>query len=58
VRFGTQHAPNRLTIAPEPWLRPGFWEHSFGEYFDELPGTLDARADYARELEVMLNEAG
>ncbi len=58
VRLGTPNTANRLTIAPASWLRDGFWEHFFGEYFDERPGTLDAQADYARELEIMLGELG
>lgn len=58
VKFGTTSEKNWLKIAPESWLRPGFWEDFYGERFDEHPGTLDAQADYAREVEVMLSELG
>jgi hypothetical protein len=58
VRLGSQHRANWLYIAPEPWLRPRFWEDFFGERFDEHPGTLDAQAEYARELQLMLEELG
>jgi hypothetical protein len=58
VRFGTTHTKNWVHIAPEPWLRPGFWEDFFGGRFDEHPGTLGAQAEYARERGVMLDELG
>jgi hypothetical protein len=58
VRLGSTHKANWLHIAPEPWLRPGFWEDFFGERFDAHPGTLDAQAEYALELQIMLDELG
>jgi hypothetical protein len=40
----------RLTLAPQEWQRPGFWE----DYFDHVP---DAVADYDRLKAHIITEA-
>ncbi len=44
-------ADGSLHLAPEPWLRPGFWE----EYFDSPSAGAAAQA-FRREAELIVRE--
>ncbi|MFN0153429.1 MAG: hypothetical protein ACKVUT_03530 [Gaiella sp.] len=54
VDIGTPQSPGYLQIAPETWLRPGFWE----DLIDAGPFSDRSRADYNREVAIILQESG
>lgn len=50
--IGTPNAPGYVQLAPEPWLRPGFWD----DYWDEqLPEAIDI---FRAEAQKILLEDG
>lgn len=53
IRLGARGSPGYLQIAPESWLRDGFWD----DLFDWSPGSAEAFENYRREVELMLAES-
>ncbi len=50
IRLGAGGSAGFLQIAPESWLRDGFWD----DLFDWSPTTEEAFESYRREIEIML----
>ncbi len=53
IDIGTPQSPGYVQIAPESWLRPGFWE----DLIDAGPFSDRARADYNREVAIIVEES-